>query len=421
MKILLLLFFTLILVADPSLGWAQKKRDKDKENIFGFHLIQKRRSIRIPFTTHANLIIVPVRINDSDTLQFILDTGVSNTIITDSSIAKYVNTDYVRTIKLDGVGRDSTLEASVSVGNTLQVGYARIDQHNIVVLKEDILKLSELVGSPVHGIIGYDFFERFVVTVDFRHRQVLVQMPKYHKYSRSDGLKIPLEIINKKPYIDGITITEAGKSAKVKLLLDTGAGHAMMLNTFSAGLPLPAKTIEVQLGIGLAGKISGQLGRLDDVRIGNHDLKEVVTSFPDSASFGGKFDPTSDRQGNIGGELLRRFRVTINYPQGYMTMKPDKKALKEPFEHDMSGMDLRAKGDNFNDYYIDRVVEDSPAERAGLLKDDKIMYINNAAAKMLNMTEIYKLLQRKEGKEINLIVSRNGGLVFTTLVLKRII
>ncbi len=421
MKRFSLLFLTFLLVAGSTLSCAQRKRGKEKKSIFGFHLIQKRRSVRIPFQTHANLIIVPVQINDSDTLQFILDTGVSNTIVTDPSIAEYVNTEYVRTIQLDGVGRDSTLEAQVSIGNTLQVGYARIEQHNLVILTEDILKLSELVGSPVHGLIGYDFFERFVVTIDFRHRQLLVQQPKYNKYRRSDGLKIPLEIINKKPYVDGVSITEAGKSAKVKLLLDTGAGHAMMLNSFSAGLPLPAKTIEVQLGIGLAGKISGQLGRLDDVRIGNHNLRGVVTSFPDSASFGGKINPEFERQGNIGGELLRRFRVTVNYPQGYMTMKPDKKAMKEPFEHDMSGMDLRAKGAGFNDYFVDRVTEDSPAERAGLQKGDKIMYINNAAAKALNMTEIYKLLQRKEGKEINLIVSRNGGLIFTTLVLKRII
>jgi hypothetical protein len=37
------------------------------------------------------------------------------------------------------------------------------------------------------------------------------------------------------------------------------------------------------------------------------------------------------------------------------------------------------------------------------------------------MTEIYKLLQRKEGKEINLVIRRGGRLIFTSIVLKRII
>lgn len=205
------------------------------------------------------------------------------------------------------------------------------------------------------------------------------------------------------------------------MLLDTGAGHAMMLNSYATDIPIPETTISVQLGMGLSGKISGELGRLDKVRIGSYDLAEVVTSFPDSASFGGKIDPINERQGNVGGELLRRFRITINYPEKYMAMKAVKKAMKEPFEHDMSGMDLRAKGADFNEYYVDRVLDDSPASRAGLMEGDRIMFIDNAAASMLNMTEIYKILQRKEGKEVNLVINRRGSLVFTNLVLKRVI
>ncbi|MFB9294956.1 aspartyl protease family protein [Persicitalea jodogahamensis] len=415
MKIKILLAFTAFLVVSPLISEAQKN------DIFGFHLIQKRRSARIPFELHANLIIVPAVINNSDTLHFILDTGVSNTIVTDTAVAKYLNSEFVRTIRLDGVGSDSTLEAEVSIGNTLRVGYARINDHNLIVLKKDVLKLSELVGTPIHGLIGYDLFERFVITVDFQRRQLLVQLPGYFKYRRNYGAKIPLEIINKKPYINDISISELDEKQVVKLLLDTGAGHAVMLNTYATQIPLPDTTIDVQLGMGLSGKISGKLGRLDKLRIGNHNLSQVVTSFPDSASFGGKIDPTFDRQGNIGGELLRRFRVTINYPEKYMTMKPVKRALKEPFEHDMSGMDLRAKGGDYREYYVDRVMDDSPASRAGLLEGDRLMFINNAASKTLNMTEIYKLLQRKEGRSINLIVSRKGSLIFTTLVLKRVI
>ena len=95
--------------------------------------------------------------------------------------------------------------------------------------------------------------------------------------------------------------------------------------------------------------------------------------------------------------------------------------MKETFEHDMSGMDLRAKGDKFNEYYIDKIIDDSPADKAGLKKDDRLMFISNSSASELNMTEIYKLLQRKEGRAIDIVVNRKGTLVFTTLILKRII
>ena len=414
MKIILLFILTLTLTSGPLLSEAQEVK-------FGFHLIQKRRSTRVPFELHANLIIVPARINNSDTLHFILDTGVGSTIITDPSIAPYINSRFVRTIQLDGVGQDSTLEAQVSIGNTLQVGYARTFNHNLVVLQKDLLKLSELIGTPINGLIGYELFERFVVTIDFRQREILLQYPDYYRYRPKKGVKVPLELVDRKPYIDDVVIRGKGGEQKVKLLLDTGAGHAVMLNTYLTHIPLPDTTIDVQLGIGLSGKISGSLGRLQGIEVGGYPLSSVLTSFPDSVSFGGKLGANTGRQGNIGGELLRRFRVTINYPERYMVLKPIRKAMKETFEHDMSGMDLRAKGEKFNEYYIDKVIEDSPADEAGLQKDDRLMFINNSSANELNMTEIYKLLQRKEGKAIDLVVNRKGSLVFTTLVLKRII
>ena len=414
MKIIILFALTLILTTSSLVTEAQEKK-------FGFHFIQKRRSTRIPFGLHANLIIIPARINNSDTLHFIVDTGVSSTIITDPSITPYINSEYVRTIQLDGVGQDSTLEAQVSIGNTLQVGYAQTYNHNLVVLQKDLLKLSELIGTPINGLIGYELFERFVVTIDFRQREILLQLPEDYRYRPRKGTLVPLEMVDKKPYISDILINQKGTEQRVKLLLDTGAGHAVMLNTYSTHIPLPDTTIDVQLGIGLSGKISGSLGRLQGINIGGYPLTSVVASFPDSLSFGGKLNPNAGRQGNIGGELLRRFRVTINYPEKYMVLKPIRRAMKETFEHDMSGMDLRAKGDTFNEYYIDKIVEGSPAFKAGLKKDDRLMFIDNSSASELNMTEIYKLLQRKEGRAIDIVVNRQGSLVFTTIVLKRII
>ncbi|MPR33780.1 aspartyl protease family protein [Salmonirosea aquatica] len=414
MKIILLFALMLTLTSGPLETKAQAKR-------FGFHLIQKRRSTRIPFELHANLIIIPACINNSDTLHFILDTGVGSTIITDPTVTPYINSQFVRAIRLDGVGQDSTMEAQVSIGNTLRVGFARTFNHNLVVLQKDVLKLSELIGTPINGLIGYELFERFVVTIDFRHREVLLQLPEYYKYRPKKGALVPLDLVDRKPYIEDVTIRGKGGEQKVKLLLDTGAGHAVMLNTYSTHIPLPDTTIDVQLGIGLSGKISGSLGRLKGIKIGGYNLSDVVTSFPDSLSFGGKLGPNTGREGNVGGELLRRFRVTINYPDRYMVLKPIRKAMKETFEHDMSGMDLRAKGEKFNEYYVDKVIEDSPADAAGLQKDDRLMFIGNSSASELNMTEIYKLLQRKEGKAIDLVVNRKGSLVFTTLILKRII
>ena len=78
-------------------------RTPDKER-YGFFIANNRTSTRIPFQLHSNLIIVPVQINQSDTLYFILDTGVSNTIITDPDAFREKPLTLTRKIKLSGAG-----------------------------------------------------------------------------------------------------------------------------------------------------------------------------------------------------------------------------------------------------------------------------------------------------------------------------
>ena len=58
-----------------------------------------------------NLIIVPVIINDSDTLHFILDTGLSTSIMTEISMGDSLSLNYTRQVKLNGLGRGDPVDA----------------------------------------------------------------------------------------------------------------------------------------------------------------------------------------------------------------------------------------------------------------------------------------------------------------------
>ncbi|HEV7346755.1 aspartyl protease family protein [Telluribacter sp.] len=395
--------------------------EQAQEKVFGFHLINKRKTTRIPFKLHANLVIVPVQINNSDTLHFILDTGVSTIIITDPTVARYVNKGYTRTVTIDGIGNEERRQASISIGNTFRMGNVRAYDQNLVVLEEDLLKLSEFIGTPIHGIFGYDLFERFVVTMDYRRQELIIKMPEDFRYRRWHGDQLPLRVENRRPYLPAVQLTEKGEEKTVQMLLDTGAGHAVMLNTYSTNVTLPDKVLRVQLGIGLGGAVSGYLGRLPKLRVGQFEMHDVLTSFPDSSSFGAKINFPAARQGNLGGELLRRFVVTFHYKEQYVILKPIRKVLAETFEHDMSGLDFRAKGDEFNAYFVDRVILDSPAYYAGVQVGDKLLYINNTSANDINLTGINKILQRKEGREVNLVLMRSNELVFISFILKRTI
>ena len=403
---------------------AESTAQSGKKNAekFGFFLEGNRRFARIPFELHANLIVVPIKINDSDTLRFILDTGVSTTIVTDPAALKKQNLHFTRQVKLTGAGEGNALTASVAIGNTIRMGVMRANLQNIVVLNEDALKLSEYVGVPIHGIFGYDIFNNFVVTIDFGEKIIYLFRQDSYTYRKWHGDKYPISIEETKPYAAILAVVENGRERPIKVLIDTGAGHALLLDkTSTDAIKLPQKQLKAQLGRGLNGVINGSLGRIEKIKFGRHELRDVLTSFPDSLSFGMKVSPLNERQGNIGCELLRRFRITFNYPERYIVLKPIRRSLKETFEHDMSGVELRARGLNLREYVIDHVAEDSPASRAGLQQGDVIVYINNQRADGLSISEIHKMLQRKEGDEILLLLRREGDVFFAKFQLKRMI
>lgn len=389
---------------------------------FGFQLAKKRKITKIPFEFHANLVIVPVKVNKSDTLRFILDTGVSSIILTDPQIARKQSMKFARTVKISGAGEGTDIEAGIVLDNTVTMGDMIGYRQNLVVLKEDVLKLSEFVGSPIHGIIGYEIFNRFAVTIDFGTSEIILENPEHYKYKPKKGERFPITIEENKPYLSTVELINDKQHLPLKVILDTGAGHAISLDANkNNGIPLPEKLVKTQLGRGLSGIINGSLGRISKLRLGKFEMKNLVASFPDSASYRIKGGESTERQGNIGCEFLRRFKVTFNYRDQYIVLKSINRRMKEPFEHNMSGIELMAKGDDFREYTVESVVENSPASDAGLLQGDRVLFINNKSSKEISISEIYKLFQKGEGKNINLVLKRGQDMFFTTINLRRLI
>ncbi len=418
----LVLLIGLISFGGAAWGGDDDRRNTDKDR-YGFFLTGNRSWARIPFQLHSNLIIVPVQVNGSDTLHFILDTGVSNTIITDPAACQKKLLTLSRKVKLNGAGEGNDLTASIAIDNTLNMGGVRASHHNLVILDEDILKLSEYVGTPVHGIFGYEIFANFVVNVDFQRRELIIMKPDKYRYRKGKGDRYPITIQDTKAYTDAISVFDGEKVVPLRVVLDTGAGHALLLNRSRSTLtmPMPEKNIRAQLGRGLNGVINGCLGRIQKIRFGRHEIANVLASFPDSMSYGMKLVNMPERQGNVGCELLRRFNVTFNYANQYIVMKPVKRLMRESFEHDMSGLELRAKGTGFRNYYVGAIIEGSPADMAGLVENDEVLFVNNSSTHDLTISDIYKILQKGEGKEVSMLVRRSGQLIMTHFSLKRLI
>ncbi|KAA6440060.1 signal protein PDZ [Dyadobacter flavalbus] len=416
-------FITAIILFTFSISFAESTDVPPvSEEKYGYFLEKNRKSARIRFELHSNLILLYAKINDTDSLRFILDTGVSSIIITDPSVLKPDKLRLTRKVNLTGAGEGNAISAHVAIDNRFSMGRLKANHQNIVVLEDDFLRLSEYVGVPVHGIFGYEIFNNFVVTIDFSKKELILMRPENYRYKTSKGDKHKLIIEDTKPFTDAVTLFADGRERPIRVLIDTGAGHALLLNNSpKESFRLPEKVIRAQLGRGLNGVINGNLGRIDKLRLGRFQLNNIVASFPDSIAFASKLHPGFERQGNIGCELLRRFKVTMNYQEQYMVLKPVKSRLREKFEHDMSGMEIRAEGNDLHSYIVNHIVKDSPASHAGLMEGDQLLFINNHPAEELNVSEIYKLMQRGDGKSIDLLVKRRGDIFFTQIILRRMI
>jgi hypothetical protein len=257
-----------------------------------------------------------------------------------------------------------------------------------------------------------------VVKINFTESTLKLYKPDEFVYRKRYGQAIAFELDDQKPYVYTTTILNDSTRLNTRLILDTGAGHAVSLEQGShPSIQLPKPALRTQLGTGLNGTIRGYLGRIQSIQLNKFKLTQVISSFPDHDDVGAKVKIRS-RHGNLGNEILKRFTVIVDYSRSRLTLKPNA-LYRTPFEHDMCGVEIMAGGQNYNSFIISKVEPNSPAAEAGLKPRDEIIFINSYAASTLTMTKIDNLFHYKDGYRILLILRRNGQLIHSFVTLKR--
>lgn len=359
---------------------------------------QKRQTISFKFI--KNLIIIPVNINGEGPFNFVLDTGVGLVIITDYTLADRLKLQNLRNIKIVGLGEKDELEAFVSPPLSLEIGNAVGQFIPAAILKKDAFNLSEYAGMPIHGLLGYEFFSSFITRINYPE-----QMLTFYRFSVGyiprKGYKIPITIEERKPYLETNLKLSTGESVSVKLIIDTGAGHPISLES-NMGLPFPIPEVNIaeNLGVGLAGPIQGYLGRIPSLNLGKYVLKNVITAFPNYDDVAAKV-LVPGRSGNLGNQILKRFETVIDYSRQALYLKPSA-YFRENFEHDMSGLEWISAEPDFKRLIISRVAPDSPGEWEGLQAGDEILSVNMKPIANYSANEINNLF--KSGNEDNYLI-----------------
>ncbi|MEL7223201.1 MAG: PDZ domain-containing protein [Bacteroidota bacterium] len=411
-KRFLLLFLICLL---SYTGWTQQEL---------ITLTRPNGRVELPFEYINNFIVVEVVFNKIFPLKFIFDTGAENTILTRREITDLLEVDYQREISIYGSDLATELTAYIAPGITINLGEdLKIASQAILVMEEDYFRFEEYAGIEVHGILGADILRRFVITIDYRRRRITFQDPRTFSPPRSKNfVDVSAEFSRHKPYLNFPANLVPRQNTNLKLLMDTGASLPLLLYTDADSLlQLPTNLIRTNIGHGLGGTIEGFVGRTASLEIGQQQMTNIITSFQD-VSVDYQLDSTflNNRSGVMGNVILRRFYIIIDYINEQVWLRPNRD-FNKAFNFDRSGISVLANGVQLNRFTIVNIIEGSPAAEAGLQRGDEIRMLNGVPATLLGLESIGRILRKKVGKRIRMLIRRNDERFYAEFYLRDLI
>ena len=360
----------------------------------------------IPFEIVGSYVIIKARINDSSTLNLILDSGIRNTIITELMTGDKISLNYSDVRELMGLGGGEHLEAYASNSNTLRIGKLKLDYKTVYVLKNDVFNLSKHTGTKINGLIGVDLFQNYTVEIDYTHKRIRFYDPKTMSLPKGYGM-LPINIEAQKMFVELSVIQSDSTRKQVRMLVDTGAELNAWFQTYTKeSVELPAKWVQGTIGEGFNGIITGKYGHISQICFGEFCLKNPIVSFPDSAAIK-EIISVSKRDGTIGSQLLSRFNLYIDYPQKKIYFKPNEN-FNNRYAYNVAGIEIIQISPNINLVEVLDVWANSPAAIAGVQKGDQIFEINGSIAFDMTMGEIRKLFETPSKRPLRMTLMRNN-------------
>ena len=383
----LCLLLCLLTSALPRTSWAQDDNGlPENRYLASFHF-------RV---LNGGIILGKVKVNDfPDSMNFIFDTGCGGASLDSSTAVKYHLTPQLSPNYIRGIA--GRCQQRLLEGMKLSLGGITLDSLTMQVNDYDIL--SSVYGEKIDGILGYSFFQRYLVWVDYDSNKMDVYTKGPVKYPRGGFLL--------RPRVFGLPMLEGrlddARNINSRFYFDTGAGLCLLFSSeFTADSavfkPRRKKPVPTQ-GAGLGGKTDMQLTILRSFTLGPFRFRQIPTYI-----FNDSYDVTSYPQlgGLIGNDLLRRFNLIVNYARSEIYIIPNSN-YNQPFDYSYSGVNIALIDGKV---VVTDVALNSPGDLAGLKEGDVILEINGDKHQDV---QNYQNLLKTIGPRVKVLVRRSNG------------
>jgi hypothetical protein len=353
---------------------------------------------RFPFSQYSGgVMIVHALLNNiPDTLNFILDTGSGGISLDSTTCAVYNIQSSVSDTIVTGMGSAH----KVKFAYDQQLIFPGLTMNEVDFHINNYEVLTSVYGEKIDGIIGYSFFKKYIVKINFDSLRIEVFTPGEIKYPKSGTLLRPA--FTTLP-IQNLSVKDRRK-IDFNFYFDTGAGLCFLMSEAfaqdSAILLKKRKPIYTQAE-GMGGRLQMQLTVVKLLQIGHYKFRNVPTYI-----FTDEYNVTSYPYvgGLLGNDLIRRFNLVINYPQREIHLQPNSH-FTDPFDYAYTGMATYYLGGRI---VIEDIIPGSPADKAGLKVNDILIGVGTSFTN--NIMQYKTQLQNAAGK-IKVFISRDGKIM----------
>lgn len=340
--------------------------------------------IKTPFKIVNNHILIPVGINGSKPLMFVLDTGAPITAIAQNHNTRNLKLKLGQKVDVGGAGKGKSSKAYLLQKLNLQVGDIKIDDLIGLWLPTGIIpNFSKEEDMYFDGIIGYDLLRSYSVHINHDLGVIELYSKATSPRNISEWQKLPLQFENNHPYVNVAITSNDYDETDIKLLLDTGSTNSLNLSPDThPNIEWPDQ-FYITKSKGLSGEEIDHNAPINQLNIANFRVYDFITSYS------GGWDKASS-QGILGNALLSHFNLWFDY-QGKNLWLQKHNSYKPSLKADRSGIKILPTATQ--GARVINIYSDSMASLIGLEEGDLITSVSDMLINQDNFNQILDLFK----------------------------